>query len=156
MLVLCIDLSVNAPGFAIGDSSTGKVLDFGSLKNSSSEPLYFRFKKNLKFFSELVSKKQIKAVWLEMPAFGLRQNSHAVLLEQQGIFKFYFYSKNIPVCGLNISEIKKFVTGNGKAKKTEMIAAIKKQGFAVANDNEADAISIFFTGIAKKSLLQIN
>lgn len=39
--------------------------------------------------------------------------------------------------------IKKFLTGSGWAKKHDMVAAARRYGFAVTDDNQADAIAIF-------------
>lgn len=40
------------------------------------------------------------------------------------------------------NELKKHTTGNGWAKKAEMIEAVKKLGYKPNNDNEADAIAL--------------
>jgi Holliday junction resolvasome RuvABC endonuclease subunit len=43
----------------------------------------------------------------------------------------------------HLSSVKKFLTGTGRAKKADMEAAARRFGFAVRNDNEADAIAIW-------------
>jgi Holliday junction resolvasome RuvABC endonuclease subunit len=44
--------------------------------------------------------------------------------------------------GVHVGTIKKRWTGNGAAKKHDMIARCVEQGFKPANDNEADAIAL--------------
>lgn len=46
------------------------------------------------------------------------------------------YSKHIP------QTIKKFITGNGRAKKPEVTAAVRALGHAVTDDNQADAVAL--------------
>ena len=154
--MLALDLSINKPGYAIADTQKNKVITFGHLKNNSSEGVYRRIDKNLQFFLALIPQHQIKAVWLELPAYSRRQKSHDMLTAQQGIFKFALYKRNIPVYGISISDIKKHVTGKGTATKDEMVEALKAQGYQVLNDDEADAIGIYLTGYNKPFLEQIN
>jgi len=154
--VLALDLSINKPGYAIADTQKNKVITFGHLKNNSSEGVYRRIDKNLQFFLALIPKHQIKAVWLELPAFSGRQKSHDMLTSQQGVFKYALHKRNIPVYGISISDIKKHVTGKGTATKDEMVKAIRSKGYQVNTDDEADAIGIYLTGYEKPFLDQVN
>lgn len=52
--------------------------------------------------------------------------------------------QNIPYQGVPVGTIKKYWTGNGNAKKEQMIAAAEALGFKPKDDNEADAIALFF------------
>jgi len=47
-----------------------------------------------------------------------------------------------PYLGVPVATIKRHATGKGNAGKAEVIRAIKAQGFAPADDNEADALAI--------------
>ena len=42
---------------------------------------------------------------------------------------------------VNPSRLKKFWTGNGRAEKSDMVAMARRYGFAVTDDNQADAVS---------------
>lgn len=156
MRVLALDLSINKPGYAIADTDLNQVITFGHLKNNSSEGIYSRIDKNLQFFLALILKHQIKAVWLELPAYSRRQKSHDMLTSQQGVFKYALHKRNIPVFGISISDIKKHVTGKGTATKEEMVEAIRAKGYQVNTDDEADAIGVYLTGYEKPFLMQIN
>ena len=48
----------------------------------------------------------------------------------------------IPYEGVPVGEIKKHLTGKGNADKVAMIAAVQALGYAVTDDNEADAIAL--------------
>jgi Holliday junction resolvasome RuvABC endonuclease subunit len=50
--------------------------------------------------------------------------------------------QEIESVGVGVGEWKKHITGKGNAPKNDVIAAIKKRGYPVTDDNEADAIGI--------------
>lgn len=52
--------------------------------------------------------------------------------------------KGIPYQGVPVGSIKKSFTGNGAAKKDAMIAEAVRRGFAPVDDNESDAIALWF------------
>lgn len=54
----------------------------------------------------------------------------------------YCEVSNIPYKGVGVGKIKKFITGRGNASKVDVIAAIKKLGYNVSDDNQADAIAL--------------
>lgn len=51
-------------------------------------------------------------------------------------------SQKIPYQGVGVGKIKKFITGNGNASKEDVIFEIKKLGYNVTDDNQADAIAL--------------
>ena len=117
--MLTLDLSIIQPGYAVADTDKNQVLTFGYLTNKSSEGVYRRIDKNLQFFLTLIPKYQIEAVWVELPAFSGHRKSHDMLTSQQGIFKYAFYKRNIPVYGISITDIKK--QSQAKAQQPKMI-----------------------------------
>jgi Holliday junction resolvasome RuvABC endonuclease subunit len=46
-----------------------------------------------------------------------------------------------------VGTIKRFITGKGNADKAAVMAAVCAEGFAPADDNEADAIAILLWAI---------
>lgn len=57
---------------------------------------------------------------------------------------------------INPSTLKKWATGDGKAKKDKMIEfCIKRWGITPVDDNEADAVHIFMCYIAKNRITNI-
>lgn len=63
--------------------------------------------------------------------FGLVQAAHATA-----------YRHGIPRKEYTPQAIKKFATGSHKAKKIEVVEAVRKFGFKPLEDNEADAIAL--------------
>lgn len=55
--------------------------------------------------------------------------------------------RDVPYQGVPVGTIKRFIAGKGNADKQTVIAAVKARGFAPADDNEADAISILLWAI---------
>jgi hypothetical protein len=55
--------------------------------------------------------------------------------------------RDVPYQGVPVGTIKRFIAGKGNADKQAVIAAVKARGFAPADDNEADAISILLWAI---------
>lgn len=49
---------------------------------------------------------------------------------------------NIRLVPVGVGTVKKHWTGNGAAKKDLMVATAREKGFAVADDNHADALAI--------------
>ena len=56
----------------------------------------------------------------------------------------------IPCTGVGVGVIKKHATGNGAAKKPAMIAAMRERGYAVMDDNSADALALLHYVISKQ------
>jgi len=50
--------------------------------------------------------------------------------------------RNIPRHEIRPISIKKFITGNGRAKKPEVMAAVRGKGYPITNDHEADAVAM--------------
>lgn len=57
--------------------------------------------------------------------------------------------------GVHVGTIKKRWTGNGAAKKPEMIARCKELGFNVENHNEADAIALLHVALDRVPALPL-
>lgn len=62
----------------------------------------------------------------------------------------------IPYEGCEVGEIKKYITGHGRATKDEVVKAVSNLGFSPADDNEADALSILLLAIAKEEGQPLN
>ncbi len=62
----------------------------------------------------------------------------------------------VPYEGCEVGEIKKYITGHGRATKDDVVKAVSNLGFSPADDNEADALSILLLAIAKKEGQPLN
>lgn len=50
--------------------------------------------------------------------------------------------RNIPRKDYAPVSIKKFITGNARAKKTEVMEAVRGRGYAIMDDHQADAVAL--------------
>ena len=57
--------------------------------------------------------------------------------------EFVCHRRGIVCREANVSTVKKFWAGTGRAKKPEMIAAARRWGHAVRDDNQADALGLW-------------
>ena len=58
-------------------------------------------------------------------------------------------ANRIPYQGVPVGTIKRHVTGKGNADKQAVIEAVRRLGFAPADDNEADALALLHWAIAQ-------
>ena len=59
-------------------------------------------------------------------------------------------ANRIPYQGVPVGTIKRHITGKGNADKQAVIDAVRKLGFAPADDNEADALALLNWAIARR------
>jgi Holliday junction resolvasome RuvABC endonuclease subunit len=79
-----------------------------------------------------------------------------ILAEQQGVFKYELKKRNVGVAEINISSIKKFITGKGNAKKVDMINALRNNhNVLTKNNNECDAIGIYMYMMSQEAIATI-
>jgi len=58
-------------------------------------------------------------------------------------------ANKIPYRGVPVGTIKRHVTGKGNADKAAVIGAVRRLGFAPADDNEADALALLNWAVAQ-------
>ena len=79
----------------------------------------------------------------ELPPVGLMGNARLILL---GLFwqaQYIAYDFDTPFIPVNVTKVKKWATGSGKASKEEMMdAAIQLKWMEPVDDNHADAMLI--------------
>ena len=72
------------------------------------------------------------------------------LAELRGVIRVALFSMKYDTYGIEPARLKKFGAGNGQASKNAMIAAAKKSGWDVENDDEADAAHLAWLAYAIK------
>lgn len=105
-----------------------------------------RFKSKVR---ELIELENIQLISYERPS-GMHKASIMVASEMVGVLKDLCIENNINLACYSASEIKKFATGKGNANKDLMIQSAIALGFSPADDNEADAIHLYF--LTKKDI----
>lgn len=151
MNILFIDQSLRNTGICVLETS-GKhhLLSIKPPKALRDEPrLLFIHGK----VQELLRTYQIQQVVLEGYSFGSRGRAIFQLGELGGMLKMLFYQLQIPYEVVPPTSHKKSTTGRGNANKEAVVEAVKAMGYEVADDNQADAVSlkIHYEKVLKKS-----
>ena len=134
--ILALDIATKT-GWRTKTSSG--VWDLKPNRGESEGMRVVRFKSKVK---ELILLENINLVAYERPA-GMHKSSIMVASEMVGVLKDLCIEMNVELSCYSASEIKKFATGKGNARKELMIDYAIKKGFNPKDDNEADAIHLY-------------
>ena len=107
-----------------------------------------RFKSKVK---ELIEIEGINLIAYERPA-GMHKLSIMVASEMVGVLKDLCIEKGIDLACYSANEIKKFATGKGNANKELMVKKAIELGFNPKDDNEADAIHLYYLTVSDVGL----
>lgn len=107
----------------------------------------FRYQQFRRWLIELQGQAgKIDAIYYEEINFA--QNADApVIYGMTAIITAWCEHHQILYRGIGPGTIKKFITGDGRAKKPAIIAAVNDLGFHVEDDNVADAIALLLLGL---------
>lgn len=147
MNILALDTSVKSTGWAVYDGE----IDYGtrSFQEVAREgigPLM----STVYGFVVAASMDGIDLIAIETP--HMRGPSTFPLMAMYNAVLLAAYDEQIPVIDRHSRTIKKFITGNGNAKKSDVVHVIKDRGFDVRNDDEADALALLSMVIHEKGL----
>ncbi|MDR0770162.1 MAG: hypothetical protein LBE75_03055 [Burkholderiales bacterium] len=141
MKILALDLGTQT-GWAI----TGAVVSSSgtlSFKPSRFEGGGMRYLKFKRWLTELKSSADgFDAVYFEAVRRHAGTDAAHIYGGFMATLTMWCEHHKIPYQGVPVGTIKKHATGKGNAGKGEMIAAAKRNGFQVADDNEADAVAL--------------
>ena len=145
MNILALDVATKT-GFCHEHDSG--VWNFTLKRDESSGMRLIKFAQHLE---SCIVKNSIDLVVFERTA-GRHQNAIIVQSELHGVLKHICELMEVDYRAYSASEIKKFATGKGNAKKDMMIqACIDNYDIIPIDDNEADAIHLFM--LAKKDYM---
>ena len=156
-MYLWIDPWVRKLGYALIDDDL-KIIDAGILlqekKSPTREDQFQRANQIFDFFSEMLDKYPIKKIAMEKLFFTeYNQNNAEFVYAIRWALMMLFLKKNIPVLELTPIELKKFITGNGKADKMLVQKTImrfyKLQDIPEYND-AADALGFAYLARIRK------
>jgi crossover junction endodeoxyribonuclease RuvC len=158
-IIIGIDPGVQHIGIAILDIFYPKeviTVEYSLEKKKSAYFLLYMF-----FLEDIIQIYKPDVIAIEKPFFTPKTLANNIrTLEVIGIIKSAAQTPEyiIPTCEFTPSTIKKKVTGNGKAKKDEIINKIKKlyANKSFLSSHTADAISVALTYYANKESLSID
>ncbi len=136
MKILALDIATKT-GWC-NNTSSG-VWDFNIKRGESIGMRLIRFRAKI---NEMIQLERPDVIVYELPA-GLFKASIMVASEMIGVLKTICEDHAIEYAHESATEIKKFATGKGNAKKEAMIQAAKDLGIEVIDDNHADAIHLY-------------
>lgn len=144
--VMGLDASLNSSGTAYrgmgGELVTGRIKP-GTKKGCS------RLWHNLKAWERLLDSVQPGLVVIEGYAMSAKGNAMFNIGEWGGVARLAVWQRGIPFVTVTPSTLKMLITGNGAAKKPQVIAALHKAtGELVPQEDEADAYALMLIGEA--------
>ncbi len=115
-----------------------------------------RFSEFIKWLYQILDCYEIEKVYFERVRRHLGTEAGHVYGAFMYVLAVVCEDLKIPYEGCEVGEIKKYITGHGRATKNDVVKAVSNLGFSPADDNEADAISILLLAIAKEEGQPLN
>lgn len=142
-MILTLDLGTNT-GFALYNPATGTVThDTISFKLSCDDGGGIRLVRFSRWITRLHSEIPLTHVLFESVRAHKGTAPAHVYGEFSGFIKLFCEERQIPFEGVNVSTIKKHITGNGRVRgKQPIIDAVRRLGFSPKTDNDADALAL--------------
>lgn len=147
------DLSLCGTGVAVLDD--GKFIKRKLIKSKppqDGKPIdeVKRIRKIVEELEMMVSENSPTVAVIEGIAYGIRNATALVQLSALNYMtRAMLIDYNVPFIIVAPTSLKKFITGNGAAKKDVMlIETFKRYGVTILNDNEADAYGLAQIGLA--------
>jgi Holliday junction resolvasome RuvABC endonuclease subunit len=140
--------------YVLGIDSGVKHIGIAVFNPETQEPVYCEEQKFVSYssyytlFSKFMGAWDIQSVYIEKPFFTPQTiGKNTVTLELIGIQKLICDQLGVPAFPLSPKSIKKEFTGNGNAKKEQVIEAVRSRfELSVKSTHIADAIAIAYTG----------
>ncbi len=151
MNILALDLGTHF-GYAI--LSDEKIIS--GTKKLKNKTFGQRFLDFLQWLYQILDCYEIDKVYFERVRRHLGTEAGHVYGAFMYILAAVCEAHQIPYEGCEVGEIKKYITGHGRAAKSDVLKAVSNLGFSPADDNEADAISILLLAIAKEEGQPLN
>lgn len=151
MNILALDLGTHL-GYAI--LSDEKIIS--GMKKLKNKTFGQRFSEFFKWLYQILDCYEIEKVYFERVRRHLGTEAGHVYGAFMYVLAVVCEDLKIPYEGCEVGEIKKYITGHGRAAKSDVVKAVSNLGFSPADDNEADALSILLLAIAKEEGQPLN
>lgn len=140
--ILALDLGTTT-GWAMRTPSGQIISGTASFKPGRYEGGGMRFLRFTRWLDELAAGHGIFGpIWFEEVRRHVGTDAAHVYGGLMATLTAWAEMRGIPYQGVPVATIKKHATGKGNAPKEAMIAAMVAKGFAVKDDNEADALAL--------------
>ena len=151
--VLALDIAEHTGVFSTYFKGTVSFPAMDSREAKKFGPDYHQHKYFGDWLKKTIIENDIKAVVAEDVNVSKNFVSLRKLSELRGVLLYVCADLDIPVVFVNVTSLKKWATGNGKADKTMMMEYCEKRWHYVCqDDNEADACHIYFYFLTRYKL----
>lgn len=148
MKIAAFDLALKT-GWCIGDTANG-----GDDLNEKNHGVFdcakhatdagHRFFNFHVWFRRLIKEESPRVVYFEEVNFHTSLQNGRIYGGLLSQVQLICHAEKILLRGKAVGTIKKHATGNGSAKKPEMIEAARRYGLSPIDDNDADAICLWY------------
>jgi len=141
--ILALDLGTTT-GWALRDQAGSIAHGFVSFKPQRFEGGGMRFLRFKRWLTEIKATTEhgIDAVYFEEVRRHLGVDAAHVYGGLMATLTSWCEHHQIPYEGVPVGTIKRHISGKGNASKDDVIKAVCELGFAVSDDNEADALAL--------------
>ena len=144
-MILALDISKTNTGWAAG--GYGTEITFGSRSFAGCGARAIVGSRFAAFLERMIPLFKPRALVIE--AALLYGGAPFLLIPMGYEAEKVAYRHNITFSEYQPNSLKKFMTGNGKASKDDMVFAVRARGHKVNNDDEADAVALLLMHEAK-------
>ena len=152
--ILALDLGTTT-GWALRAPATPITHGFVSFKSQRFEGGGMRYLRFGRWLAELkatvAAPEGLGAVYVEEVRRHLGVDAAHVYGGLLATLTAWCEQHQIPYLGVPVGTIKRHATGRGNAGKAEVIAAMRARGYAVSDDNEADALALLHWALAQEA-----
>lgn len=148
-MILALDLATQT-GFCIGPADTGEVPTIGHVRMPSTGPDVGRFLCAWQDWLEpKVREVEPALIVFEAPILPAQTQMATTrkLQGMAGVTEMVGHRLGIEVAEVATSQVKKALTGSGRADKADMMAAARHYGFTPQTSDEADAFGIWLCAL---------
>lgn len=156
MKVLGVDPGLNKIGWAILDFSDFNQKNFaiyqdgGLVKTNSKSNLYEKYHQIFNFFNQLTQEHNLQKAAIEETFVNKNNQSSLKLFGARVAITLAFSQNNLPFINIPATSIKKKITDNGRAEKSEIIKLlpffIKNLPEKFTSEDCSDAVAISYCG----------
>ena len=148
MLILSLDGSLSRTGYCIYDTEIKEFVEIGSIPTSSTKPLAYRLKQIYDKICLLCVCYKFEEVVIEEPIVNIKRIKSTMQVHKAlGIIHLALLEFKINE--IHNKTVKKYVTGNGNAKKNDVMQSIISKfpelQYKIKNDDESDAVGVLLT-----------
>ncbi len=130
LLILGIDPGTAATGYGVvsrGDRGEVRLVECGVIRTSSGEPLPWRIREIFQGIDEILDRYRPAAVSVEDVFHGKNARTALTLGHARGAILLAAALRELTIAEYTAVEIKKAVTGNGRARKDQVAFMVQKQ-----------------------------